>query len=1166
MKVGKGGGGLFGKLLAVVTGSAVVSIAPVIVGLVSLVVITQVIGGYTTVFQKKDVEVKQEVEEEEETDECPCGCDACKLYHAGMSDTGDNKTSTPDNTGNTGINNGGSTVNWNGLITIGGKQQSQEKTDAYKEIYSVLAEHGYSLAAAAGVMGNITQEDRSLHPGAWTPSVNITFAEALQKSGGHWGLIQASNEIRTKHYKKFADAHPEYSMDTRSGQMQAVIEYQENHRGFGSLGVDGFKSLTDPVLAADYYTVYIEGCAWSEKSKGSIPGVSSINGKKYQDLDARKNFAQEVYNFLTQNASSNNTGSTGMTLTSYGGTTTNETNTVTKYYNSDYEVEKLADDLGDFDLAKYNKTTGKIVIADENGKSIAAERGIQYSFPLYSGYTMPVDDNTIVVPISTDQRVETAIAGKKRGTYVADNKTIAERGKDVTITYEYKRDDIVLVNGRLSLAVASQLIAWDKDPDHDSSMTGKNFDIVLKDGTVIPAYVGDAKANVHTGNLHMIHCGGKGRANIKAEGAGKWYEGDKSMLEMIHGNGTTVNYLKKLIADAGGIDNIRVYGHQNIAYATTKATGIKFSDIPADGSVKVSATKVNSAGAEDTTGTTNTILDQTGKCCDCPNCICQQADDGTVAGDGATAVELTETPGLPQGIYWVNGKEITPDEFLTMLKTKSSSLHDTYKASMGVKPQYNDITGQDKWREKFGDGIGTMHYVQFMPPWRDLPFHFNSRTFSSGATVCGATFASASCGIHAVSIVASTMLHKYITPPEIIAASYLTPELNPGAPLKYPFTANVLQYEAGPMIFSNFKYEGESVLSADTSWKLDKARADAALDAGGMVILSAHKTIWTNSGHFIVIREKLANGNYLTVDSSCNEGTTDPNRLRGKPSVEHPWSDFASSIINANQVIYIKPTAQYDKYISSLKKKAASGGSANISSTVGANANKILSLSESEVYTLLFGEQSGIKSYADINKIWDGGKGKARVSALINSRMTTITVPVWKYSGGFEESNKVKSTSGAISVNAALSEYFSEYLTEVFNLPERYVLYSIGGFCIRSKNNKAKTSAISGHSFGGTLDINPSHLGSTGQKGWHTYMGLSKIPPSVAELKQQSNYLQSTTCAYDSDWAAVSKKYGLNWGGNWTRDAVDPMHFSIVGDESAAGGHFPNYSYNTRWK
>ena len=384
MKVGKGGGGIFGKLLAVVTGSAVVSIAPVIVGLVSLVVITQVIGGYTTVFQKKDVEVKQE-EEEEETDECPCGCDACKLYHAGMSNTG-------DNTGNT--------VNWNGLITIGGKQQSQEKTDAYKEIYSVLAEHGYSLAAAAGVMGNITQEDRSLHPGAWTPSVNITFAEALQKSGGHWGLIQASNEIRTKHYKKFADAHPEYSMDTRLGQMQAVIEYQENHRGFGSLGVDGFKSLTDPVLAADYYTVYIEGCTWSEKSKGSIPGVSSINGKKYQDLDARKNFAKEVYDFLTQNASSNNTGSTGMTLTSSGGTTT-----VAKYYNSDYEVERLADDLGDFDLTKYNKNTGKIVIADENGKSIAAERGIQYSFPLYSGYTMPADDNTIAVPISTYQRV-----------------------------------------------------------------------------------------------------------------------------------------------------------------------------------------------------------------------------------------------------------------------------------------------------------------------------------------------------------------------------------------------------------------------------------------------------------------------------------------------------------------------------------------------------------------------------------------------------------------------------------------------------------------------------------------------------------------------------------------------------------------------------------------
>lgn len=66
MKVGKGGGGIFGKLLAVVTGSAVISMAPVIVGLVSLVVITQVIGGYTTVFQKKDESVKV-------VEQCPCG-------------------------------------------------------------------------------------------------------------------------------------------------------------------------------------------------------------------------------------------------------------------------------------------------------------------------------------------------------------------------------------------------------------------------------------------------------------------------------------------------------------------------------------------------------------------------------------------------------------------------------------------------------------------------------------------------------------------------------------------------------------------------------------------------------------------------------------------------------------------------------------------------------------------------------------------------------------------------------------------------------------------------------------------------------------------------------------------------------------------------------------
>ena len=1176
----KGGGGLLKFLITIGGGGAAVWIAGALVGVIGLIAIAQVTSAYQIIFKKDEITIEKEWEDDPEDDSCICGCDACKKFHSGESNnsTGNENTENGNNSGSTGIDTGAITVSGEAWSVPG---LSAEASANAKEIYTILTtELGYNNVAACAVLGNAWEES-TMDPNAWGPKTTHGKKRNEKPNGcSYYGLWQGGIQyvLATSDAAGWDKVSAErgWDIDSVRGQTLLMDNYAAHEGGATSRfntacsGYTAFKQLTDLTTATDAFIAGYENCYSSSGGEPiSVPyQPSKHNHGNYQNVTRRRNYAKTIADYIATISTSNNTGSTGMTITGQNNTNSNTEETkVAQYYSPDYSVERLADDLGDMDLSKFNNTSAKIIIAAENGKDISTERGMQYNIPLYSGYTMPADENTVVVPIATDNRVESKVASATQNVWVADTMTIAQRAKAPNVSLEVRGTN-TLHNGRLNIAVASQFIAWDKDPDHDNSMNGQNFDIVLGDGTVIPCYNGDSKANIHTGNLHMFHCGGVGRKNNKYEKNKPWSKADYTMIEFIRADSATLNFIKKVIADAGGINSVRVYNHQNVEYATTKATAIKFSELPADGVIKAEGTTIGTASGD--SNNTNNVNNTTEKCCDCARCDCSSEDANNSDSSGGTVMEeLTETPGVAQGIYSVNGKTITGSEFMSLLQNRSSTIYESYKDSIGLKPQYSDITGQDKWRDKYSDGIGTMHYVQFTGSWAALGYQFESKTFAAGSGIKSApSFSKASCGIHATAIVASTLLHRYITPAEMVASAYMTPVINPDAGLVYPYSDNVFNYKAAPMIYSNFKYEGESILQAEAIGSLNKEKIDATLDNGGMVILCVHNQIWTYSGHFIVIREKTADGKYLTVDSSCTEGSNDAHRAKGKPSVAHDWSDFTGSTINANQVVLVTPTKQYETYMQSRMKAAGIGdtGSTGISSVqsgVSPKVSEILNGTEKDVYNLLFGANSGINSYSDINKIWLSKGGKEKVKALVNSRMTTIKVPVWKYSGGLSEENKVKSTSGNIQVNAALSEYYSEFLTEVFNLPEKYVLYSIGGFNVRSKTNSVN---ISGHSFGGTLDINPEHMPGSGYSKGHTYMAYGRTPPSVAELKTKDNYLQSTTCAYDSDWAQVAKKYGLNWGGNWSSGGTDPMHFSIVGDESSAGGHFPNYNYTPRWK
>lgn len=195
-----------------------------------------------------------------------------------------------------------------------------------------------------------------------------------------------------------------------------------------------------------------------------------------------------------------------------------------------------------------------------------AKTDTQYGIPIWTGYSMSDTGQDMIVPISTDTRKESKVYTSQSGA-VADTMTIAERANQgIVSTESFSGSTVRVDNGRLAVAVGSGFIAWPDDPDHSSTMIGLNFDVVLKNGEVIPCVAKDAKANVHTGDLHMFYAGGNYRANIPAEkrhiDAGTSISvADYSFLEFMSCPREAPSWLKNYIVGAGGIDHVKVYNY-----------------------------------------------------------------------------------------------------------------------------------------------------------------------------------------------------------------------------------------------------------------------------------------------------------------------------------------------------------------------------------------------------------------------------------------------------------------------------------------------------------------------------------------------------------------------------------------------------------------------------
>lgn len=501
---------------------------------------------------------------------------------------------------------------------------------------------------------------------------------------------------------------------------------------------------------------------------------------------------------------------------------------------------------------------------------------------------------------------------------------------------------------------------------------GLYFDIVLDNGTVVPCVVGDTKAMHHgvwDGQWHDDRLS-KGYCQLKYN-LNRTTLGYKSIIETCYGNSNEI--FTSTLFNGRKISSIRTYEiFHNAAtgwnrYWTQGGSDSSFglTGGSSTGGAKPGGTG-NAAAGGTGGGTTTTTTglnpnDPNWKCdCDipCSKCMCHDNGVGgkpvdssgdTIGGGGTSSVSATlqATPGLPQGLYCdLSGNQLTPEQVWDMFKQANSAGADKYSSGIGIEPLW-DITACDPFTTKFNDTKGIIHYMQGSTnPWAGWSSKLTERYGSgfSGGDDAGVTFGGTACGWTGCSIVSSTMLHKYITPPEVIMAAYLSPQLNPEysrmgfLDLFGGTGAGAMKHDRNGDFWNTLRYKGEKLFSISHGTKIDKAQLDATLDAGGMVIMCITQCRWrtaaSSGGHYIVIRSKeVINGvdMYYTADGSHAAGSSGDGNV---PSDFEEIRKAGKSKYSSDQVTYVTPGPAYQKYLDSLSS-GGTGSTGNLSTGNG---------------------------------------------------------------------------------------------------------------------------------------------------------------------------------------------------------------------------------------
>ena len=499
------------------------------------------------------------------------------------------------------------------------------------------------------------------------------------------------------------------------------------------------------------------------------------------------------------------------------------------------------------------------------------------------------------------------------------------------------------------------LPAWNKySTIKFESGTGRYIDAVFDDGTVIPFILSDTKGN-HLGsssvgdhkyewaydieskgycqltynNTGVGASGGKGNEIASRKVFEPWW-GINKLIKAVKG--------KKLVGfrvynvtmpDNGWNEVFKSGGGTDTSFGLTGGSSTGTASL---GGSAIVGSNVNN----DAIGNSNNCTCKAG--CSC-GCACSKGGgDGDIRTTvGNVRIGLSVTPGLPQGLYCdTSGKQLTPDEVVSLYSSSAPNLYNNLKDYLGIAPTistpefWNGVP--DGFKDKFGDGVGVVHYCQFEPePYWDKKYVY--RSTSDDTIVTNANFRSSSCGFSDLSIITSTMLHKYISPPEIILTSFIAPKISTSPSKdKRVFSGNVLYSPNADTILDCFKFKGKPLFNVQTGGGLNQNKVDEVLNAGGVVQFVTSNSIWTGGGHYVIIRHKDSEGNYYTVDS----GNWAHGTHSGKPDRKTTFAELTAGI-KSGQEVYVSPGEGYADYLEYYK--TTTSNSNGLSADTGDNSN-----------------------------------------------------------------------------------------------------------------------------------------------------------------------------------------------------------------------------------
>lgn len=147
--------------------------------------------------------------------------------------------------------------------------------------------------------------------------------------------------------------------------------------------------------------------------------------------------------------------------------------------------------------------------------------------------------------------------------------------------------------------------------------------------------------------------------------------------------------------------------------------------------------------------------------------------------------------------------------------------------------------------------------------------------------------------------------------------------------------------------------------------------------------------------------------------------------------------------------------------------------------------------------------------------------------AEAEAAMTTVTVPVWHLKDG---GTKV-SAKQSFTIHRALADDLTAIFTEIYNDPEQFPIYEIGGYQWRGD------SSTSEHCSGTALDINANENCQITPAGVVTAGALWQPGVNAYSIAEGGSVVR------------IFNAHGWTWGGNgWpASSSKDYMHFSYLG-------------------